>query len=125
MFKILRFPLQFTAMKNIVLLFFLSITFSTQAQTEVTTVKKAPEVQEGIGPFTQLIIRGITLIDGTGAPPVGPVDIVVRENRIMRIIMVGHPGAPIDSKRRPKLDAGGKELDCSGMYLMPGLIDMH
>ena len=40
-------------------------------------VLKAPEVKEGEGPWTQLIIRGVTLIDGTGAPPVGPVDIVV------------------------------------------------
>jgi len=125
MFKILRFPFQFTAMKNIVLLFFLSITFSTQAQTEVTTVKKAPEVQEGIGPFTQLIIRGVTLIDGTGAPPVGPVDIVVKQNRIVRIETVGYPGVAIKQERRPRLEEGGKELDCSGMYLMPGFIDMH
>jgi hypothetical protein len=29
------------------------------------------------------------------------------------------------SSRRPKLEAGGKELNCEGMYLMPGFIDMH
>jgi hypothetical protein len=32
---------------------------------------------EGEGPFERLIIRGATLIDGTGAPPVGPMDIVI------------------------------------------------
>src|SRR5882762_10252726 len=122
MFKILRFPFQFTAMKNIFLLFFLSSTFSTLAQTDATTVKKAPEVTEGIGPFAQLIIRGVTLIDGTGAPPVGPVDIVVRQNRIIRIETVGYPGVAIKQERRPRLEEGGKELDCSGMYLMPGFI---
>ncbi len=88
-------------------------------------VKKAPEVKEGEGPFTQLIIRGITLIDGTGAPPTGPVDIVIKQNRIVQIEGVGHPGVAINPARRPKLEQGGKELDCNGMYLMPGFIDMH
>ena len=32
------------------------------------------------GPFDQLIIRGVTLINGNGAPPIGPVDIVVENN---------------------------------------------
>lgn len=88
-------------------------------------IKKAPEVREGDGPWPQLIIRGVTLVNGTGAPPIGPVDIVVENNRIVQVAQVGSPGAPINSKRRPALKAGGKELDCSGMYLLPGFIDMH
>jgi hypothetical protein len=86
---------------------------------------KAPEVKEGEGPFPQLIIRGVTLIDGTGAPPIGPVDIVVRQNRIERIASVGYPGVPINAERRPKLEPGGKEVDADGMYLLPGFVDMH
>ena len=41
----------------------------------------APDRQpgEGEGPFARLIIRGATLIDGTGAPPIGPVDIVIED----------------------------------------------
>ena len=35
-------------------------------------VKKAPVIKEGDGPYPQLIIRGVMLIDGTGAPPVAP-----------------------------------------------------
>ena len=34
------------------------------------------------GPFDQLIIRGVTLINGNGAPPMGPVDVVVEQNII-------------------------------------------
>ena len=34
------------------------------------------------GPFDQLIIRGVTLINGNGAPPMGPVDVVVEKNVI-------------------------------------------
>ena len=40
---------------------------------------------KGQGPFTKLVIRGVTLIDGTGAPPYGPVDIVIEENRIAEV----------------------------------------
>ncbi|MFV8227013.1 amidohydrolase, partial [Christiangramia aquimixticola] len=32
---------------------------------------------EGEGPFQRLIIRGAIVIDGTGAPPAGPADIVI------------------------------------------------
>jgi len=77
------------------------------------------------GPFPQLIIRGATLINGNGAPPRGPVDIVVENNKIVRIQVVGYPGVEIDESKRPRLKPGGKELNCEGMYLLPGFVDMH
>jgi hypothetical protein len=88
-------------------------------------ITKAPLVKEGEGPYTQLIIRGVTLINGTGAPPFGPVDIVIEKNRIVKIQNVGSPSLPINAARRPALKEGGKEINCEGMYAMPGLIDMH
>jgi imidazolonepropionase-like amidohydrolase len=88
-------------------------------------IKKAPEHNDGEGPWPQLIIRGVILVNGTGAPAYGPVDIVVEKNRIKQISSVGSPGLPIDNSRRPKLAEGGKELNCEGMYLFPGFIDMH
>lgn len=96
--------------------------FTLQAQ-----VGDAPNrgVDEGDGPHTQLIIRGVTLINGNVAPPVGPVDIVVEGNKITQIRNVGYPGVDIDPERRPKLKPGGKEINCEGMYLMPGFVDMH
>lgn len=80
---------------------------------------------EGDGPHSQLIIRGVMLVNGNGAPPQGPIDIVVEKNIIKNIQVVGYDGVPIDESKRPKLKAGGKELDCNGMYLMPGFVDMH
>ncbi len=77
------------------------------------------------GPFPQLIIRGVTLINGNGAPPRGPIDIVVENNKIVEINVVGYPGVEIDPNKRPQLKSRGKELDCSGMYLLPGFVDMH
>jgi len=93
--------------------------------TVTAQIPKAPEKKEGSGPYTQLIIRGVTLVNGPGAPPLGPVDIVIEKNRIVQISVLGSPGSVIDPAKRPQLKSGGKELDCSGMYALPGLIDMH
>lgn len=88
-------------------------------------VSPAPDRAEGEGPFQQLIIRGVTLINGTGAPPFGPVDIVIEQNRIVKIKTVGYPGVTPDSSDRPALKPNGYELDATGMYVLPGFIDMH
>ena len=73
----------------------------------------------------QLILRGATLINSTGAPPLGPVDIVIENNIITKIQNVGYPGVPINNSRRPKLSSGGVEIDCEGSYILPGFIDTH
>jgi imidazolonepropionase-like amidohydrolase len=86
-------------------------------------MKPTPARAEGEGPYERLIIRGATLIDGTGAPPVGPVDVVVEKNRIVRVASLGAPGAPIDAERRPK--GATREIDASGMWLLPGFVDLH
>ncbi|MFN5914092.1 MAG: amidohydrolase family protein [Chitinophagaceae bacterium] len=101
---------------SLLILFSLSLT---------AQIKKAPNRAEGEGPWSQLILRGATLINSTGAPPVGPVDIVIEQNRIVAIRNVGYPGMAIREGARPKLKEGGKEIDCSGMYILPGFIDMH
>jgi imidazolonepropionase-like amidohydrolase len=85
--------------------------------------RPAPARREGEGPYAKLIIRAVTLIDGTGAPPRGPVDIVIENNRITQVASVGYPGAPIDTAGRPK--GATKEIDGAGMYVMPGLVDLH
>lgn len=77
------------------------------------------------GPFSQLIIRGATLINGNGAPPIGPVDISVENNKITAIDVVGYPGVSINESKRPPLKTGGKEIDATGMFVLPGFIDMH
>jgi imidazolonepropionase-like amidohydrolase len=85
--------------------------------------RPAPNRAEGDGPFDKMIIRGATLIDGTGAPPRGPVDIVIERNRITQVADVGFPGVPIDESRRPKGPA--REIDANGMFVTPGFIDLH
>ncbi len=108
-------------MKYLTLIILLAGAAGTHGQ-----MKDSPEVKDGEGPYPQLIIRGPMLIDGTGAPPVGPVDIVVRYNRIVSIVSLGLPTPGLDSdSRRPKLEEGGKEVNAEGMYILPGFVDMH
>ena len=83
-----------------------------------------PERDEGEGPFQRLVLRGVYMIDGTGAPAQGPVDIVIENDRIVEIAVVGFPRLEIDPDERPPLN-GGRELDLSGMYVLPGFIDTH
>lgn len=110
------------SLRSSLLTFFILAHLVVSAQEKI---KPAPEVREGNGPYTQLIIRGVMLIDGTGAPPIGPTDIVVKQNKIVAIKTVGYPGVPVKDESRPKLEPGGTELNCEGMYLLPGFIDMH
>jgi imidazolonepropionase-like amidohydrolase len=88
-------------------------------------VEHSPDRQadEGEGPFDRLIIRGATVIDGTGAPPRGPMDIVIEGNRIVEIRSVGAPGVPIRDRGRP--ENATREIDATGMYVMPGFVDLH
>jgi imidazolonepropionase-like amidohydrolase len=77
---------------------------------------------EGFGPYRTMVIRGAILIDGSGAPPHGPVDIIVEGNRITGIRGAGTPGVPLRPNRQPQADY---EIDASGMYVMPGFVDLH
>ena len=113
----------FRAIWLVILCAFLSA--PSGAQDDEPKMVPAPDrgADEGEGPFERLIIRGATLIDGTGAPPIGPVDIVIEGNRIVDVDSVGYPGLPIEEDDRP--DGATFEIDAHGSYVMPGIIDMH
>ncbi len=79
---------------------------------------------EASGPFDTLIIRNATIIDGTGGPARGPVDIVIRKNIIEKLL----PADPIGRERLGAAEsetANAHVIDAKGMYVIPGLIDMH
>jgi len=75
----------------------------------------APDRQTGDGPYTDLVITSVMLINGEGAPPQGPVNIHISENRISRIGPAGQLEAT-DS---------GRVIDGSGFYALPGFINAH
>ncbi|HEX8253900.1 MAG TPA: amidohydrolase, partial [Thermoanaerobaculia bacterium] len=112
-------------MKTLLALLFAVFASVTAVAQDEARQPYAPDrrANEGEGPFKRLIIRGATVIDGSGAPPSGPVDIVIEGNRIAEVRNVGFPKVPIDPKRRPQ-DAT-REIDGSKMYVMPGFVDMH
>jgi imidazolonepropionase-like amidohydrolase len=110
----------------VVLLFaFVSIIAFAQTQPPQRSIEPGPnrKAGEGEGPFDRMVIRGATLIDGTGAPPIGPVDIVIENNRIKEIKSVGFPKVAIKEAGRPP--KGTKEIDASGMFVLPGFVDCH
>jgi imidazolonepropionase-like amidohydrolase len=68
------------------------------------------------------ILRGATLIDGTGQPPVENAVVAFRDGRIL------YAGAADgwQAEMRHLADAGETVmLDLAGQYLLPGLIDLH
>lgn len=73
--------------------------------------------QEGVGPFGRMLIRGATLIDGSGAPPEGPVDIVIAGNRIEAIYR--------GDARASSPTAVDHVIEAEGMFVMPGFVDVH
>jgi imidazolonepropionase-like amidohydrolase len=74
-----------------------------------------------------MLIRNAMLIDGTGAPVRGKVDIYVRNGLISDI----RDSAPILSSTGaalggvPAAEPVGHVIDAEGRYVMPGLIDTH
>lgn len=88
-------------------------------------IKGAPDRRpdEGEGPFDRLIIRGVYVIDGTGAPPMGPADIVIEGNRIESITVVGTPNVPIDEDGRPT--GATRVIDAEGSFVLPGFVNLH
>ena len=117
-----RHPAVFHAFAAVILLFGATGP-GTAAEDEA--VRGAPDRKagEGEGPFERLVIRGATLIDGTGGPPRGPVDIAIEGNRIVEVESVGYPHAEIDEDERP--EPGTREIDASGSYVLPGFVNNH
>lgn len=66
--------------------------------------------------YNQLVIRNVIIIDGNGTPPKGPVDIIVKGNTIQSI-------GPV--KKDMEYKDADKVIDGTGMYLLPGLINIH
>ena len=98
---------------------------SRAQEQDSATMERVPDRQpgEGEGPYRRLVIRNATMIDGSGAPPRGPVDIVIAGNRIESIRSAGTPGLPIRPVRAPN-DAD-REIDATGMTVLPGFVDTH
>ena len=92
-----RIFIQSFYMKKYLLIAFIALS----AASLTAQITPSPLKNDGMGPYSQLIIRGVTLINGTGAPAYGPVDIVIEKNKIVQIAnlglfasLMGTPGLP-------------------------------
>jgi imidazolonepropionase-like amidohydrolase len=74
--------------------------------------------------YGRLVIRNATLVNGRGTPAEGPVDIVIDRDVIHDVI-------PVDAVslagygRAWKRPEGDRMIDATGMYVLPGLVEMH
>ena len=75
------------------------------------------------GPYERLVIQNAMVIPGHGGPPVGPYDILIENNMITRMV----PFDPVTAERRgnDQRMTGDRVIDATGMYVMPGMIDLH
>ncbi|MEA3002992.1 MAG: hypothetical protein QOH81_1780 [Sphingomonadales bacterium] len=66
---------------------------------------------------TRIVYRHAALIDGTGAAPRADMAVVTDGERIAAVLP--------DRALRPAQLAGAEQVDLSGRYLLPGLVDSH
>ncbi|WP_420236923.1 amidohydrolase family protein [Telmatobacter bradus] len=72
---------------------------------------------------TTLIVCDAMVIDGAGAPPEGPRDILVRGDRIESILPSATPSRCLSADT--KQAASIRRIEAKGSYVVPGFIDMH
>jgi len=90
----------------------------------VAAPTEAPERVRGEGPFERLVLRSVTMVNGEGAPAVGPMDVLIEGNRIVQIRNLGIL-SPVAPDRRIKIEPGDRVMELQGHYLLPGFVDLH
>src|SRR5687767_4003491 len=94
---------------------FMAATLSAQAPSPSTGQR-----------YNRLLIRNAMVIDGTSNPARGPMDILIEGSTIVRVAPAPPPDefgtGRRDSARSPNAD---RVIDATGMYVMPGIVDMH
>ena len=70
----------------------------------------------------RLAIRNALVIDGNGTPARGPMDIIVEGNVITEMVSLDLVALRAGRSKRPAADA---EIDATGKYVLPGLINAH
>jgi hypothetical protein len=90
--------------------------------------EKSAGPEKQAGPYRSLVIQNVTVIDGSGAPAFGPVNIVIKGNRIDSLQLadaISRAEAKADKVEAKPEAAPERVIDGHGMYVMPGIIDVH
>jgi hypothetical protein len=72
--------------------------------------------------YPRIVVRGALVVDGSGTPASGPKDIVIENNTITDVVSLDGVALSMGRARRP---VGDIEIDATGKYVLPGLIDVH
>lgn len=102
-----------TIVRAISLLFLVSFFFQSTLSAQITSGKR----------YSRLVIRNAMIVDGSGRPAAGPYDIVVENDLISQIVGIDPVAAKDGTAKRPA--KGDVEIDASGKYVLPGLINLH
>ncbi|WP_053334504.1 amidohydrolase family protein [Gemmatimonas phototrophica] len=70
----------------------------------------------------RLAIRNAMVIEGNGTPAEGPKDIILEGNRIIDVVSLDPVAVKMGEVKRIPADV---EIDATGKYVMPGLINLH
>ena len=71
----------------------------------------------------RIVIRNAIVVDGSGKPAAGPFDIVIENDLIAQIVSFDQISVMAGKAKRP--DKGDVEIDATGKYVLPGLINLH
>jgi imidazolonepropionase-like amidohydrolase len=82
-----------------------------------------PRGEEAQGPFRRMVITNVNVIDGTGSPAHGPVDIVIEAGRITAI--EERAGTRSMIRDRPANLQADRVIDGAGGFVMPGFVNVH
>ncbi len=96
----------------LLLLLLLGFTVGIKAQSNVVSGTQ----------YNRLVVRNAIIVDGNGTPAIGPFDIVVEGNIITSIVPLDPVALKSGTANRPE---GDREIDASGKYVLPGLINAH
>ncbi|MBI4420910.1 MAG: amidohydrolase family protein [Gemmatimonadetes bacterium] len=80
---------------------------------DLAGAQQAPSQSSGVR-YHKLVIRNALVIDGAGNPTRGPYDIMVESGKITAM-----------TSPRAQPPAADRVIDAGGMYVMPGIIDLH
>jgi len=106
-------------MKKLLILLAVFQSFHSLAAPE-----SVPDRIRGEGPFDRLILQEVIVVNGEGAPPVGPMDVLIEGNRIAEIRSLGSY-KPVPETKRIAIQPGDQVMELEGHFLLPGFIDLH
>ena len=102
----------------------LAVAGQDRAPTATAAAKAAAPGSLAGQQYSRLVIRNAMLINGRGTPTEGPVDIVIDKDTIADIVPTD--GVSMRNYGRGwKRPDGDRIIDATGMYVIPGLVDMH